>query len=559
MKCIHYLLGVLLLVSGCTSRNTYDIIIHNGTIIDGTGKKGYQADIGIIGDTIAAIGELSAQTASENIDASRLVVAPGFINMLSQAHESLMMDPHAQSDVRQGVTLEVLGEGWSMGPWNEGIKKGERAYQKDFKYKIKWNTLGEYMEYMEKKGVSVNIASFVGAATLRVHELGRETRAPYPDELKRMQDLAREAMEEGAVGLSTALIYTPGLWAQTDELIALSQAVAEYDGMYITHLRSEGDNILNSVDEFLQICDEAGIDGQIHHLKLAGEHNWNKYDSVTAKLDSARAAGLHVSTNMYTYTAAATGLDAAMPSWVQKGGIHEWTKRLKDPQVRRKVAEEMKQKSMEWENFYFAAGTPDNILLIGFRNDSLKYLTGKSLAEVAKMRGTSPEETAMDLVIQDYSRVKVVYFLMSEENIRKQIALHYMSFCSDAECISTGKPFETYHPHPRAFGNFARLLGKYVREEKIISLEEAIYKLSLLPATQLKIKKRGTIQTGYFADITIFDPRKIQDHATFDNPKQYATGVLHVLVNGVPVILNSEHTGAEPGRFVRGPGWYLKN
>ena len=555
MKYPVYISLFLLLAAACSQPATYDIIIKNGTVIDGSGYEGFQADIGIHSDTIAFIGDLSGETADEIIDASGLVVAPGFINMLSQAHESLMMDPLAQSDIRQGVTLEVLGEGWSMGPWNDGIKKGERAYQKDFKYKIDWTTLGEYMQYMEDKGISVNIASFVGAATLRVHELGRETRAPNPDELKRMQDLARTAMEEGAVGVSSALIYTPGLYAQTDELIALSKAVAEYDGLYITHLRSEGDNILKSVDEFLEICNTAGIDGQIHHLKLAGGHNWNKYDTVIMKLDSARAAGLNVSTNMYTYTAAATGLDAAMPSWVQKGGIKEWINRLQDPEMRKQVAEEMKHKSLEWENFYFAAGSPDNILLIGFRNDSLKYLTGKSLAEVAQMRGTTPLETAMDLVVQDFSRVKVVYFLMSEENVQKQIALPYMSFCSDAECISTDQQFEAYHPHPRAFGNFARLLGKYVRNEKIIPLEDAIYKLTLLPATNLKIKKRGAIRVGYFADIAIFDPEKIEDHATFDQPKQYATGMFHVIVNGIPVLLNGEHTGEEPGIFVRGPGW----
>lgn len=554
MRNLIFLFVALFVMAGCSDNNSYDIIIQNGTIIDGSGSERYQADIGINEDTIAFIGDLSGETADEIIDANGLMVAPGFINMLSQAHESLMMDPHAQSDIRQGVTLEVLGEGWSMGPWNENIKRGERAYQKDFKYDIEWTTLGEYMAFMENEGLSVNIASFVGAATLRVHELGRETRAPNPDELKRMQDLARAAMEEGAVGLSTALIYTPGLYAQTDELIALSKAVAEYDGFYITHLRSEGDNILNSVDEFLKICNDAGIDGQIHHLKLAGEHNWNKYDTVIAKLDSARAAGLNVSTNMYTYTAAATGLDAAMPSWVQQGGIQEWRKRLQDPETRKQVAEEMKQKSREWENFYFAAGSPENILLIGFRTDSLKYLTGKSLAEVAQMRGTTPEETAMDLVIQDFSRVKVVYFLMSEENVQKQIALPYMSFCSDAETISTEKQFEAYHPHPRAFGSFARLLGKYVREEKIISLEDAIYKLTALPAYNLKLKKRGSIQTGYFADLAIFDPDKIADHATFNQPKQYATGMIHVLVNGIPVLRNGDHTGEEPGSFVKGPG-----
>lgn len=554
IRILIQLVSISILFWGCSSHKTYDLIIRNGLIVDGSGNEPYAADIGILGDTIAFIGDLSKETASEFIDASGLVVAPGFINMLSQAHESLLVEGYSESDIRQGVTLEVLGEGWSMGPWNDRIKAGTRAYQKDYRYKIKWTTLGEYLQYLEDRGVSTNVASFVGAGTLRSHVMGRENRAPTSEELSAMKALARTAMEEGALGISTALIYNPGLYASTEELIELSKVASEYGGMYISHIRSEGDHVLPAIDELITIAHEANIPAEIHHLKLAGKHNWYKYDSVIQKIDSARNAGLKITTNMYVYEAAATGLDAAMPPWVRAGGLLEWVQRLGDPQVREILADEMKKPGADWENFYFAAGTPENILLIGFRNDSLKYLTGKTLAEVAEIRGTSPEETAMDLVMQDVSRVKTVYFLMSEELIKKQIALPYMSFVSDAASLSLSKRFGELHPHPRAYGNFSRLLGKYVREEQIISLEEAIHKLTLLPATNLNIRNRGALYPGYYADIAIFDPAKIQDHATFSDPNRYATGMVHVLVNGTQVLENGKHTHAEPGRFVKGPG-----
>lgn len=556
---INILLVVIVLLTwGCASKHTFDIIIKNGLIVDGTGENSYKGDIGIRDDTIAAMGDLSGETASKTIDASGLVVSPGFINMLSWANESLIVEGYSQSDIRQGVTLEVMGEGLSMGPWNEQMKIGIRAYQKEYKYKIKWTTLGEYLEYMEDRGISTNVASFVGAATLRMHELGREDRVPTEQEMEKMKHLARTAMEEGALGISSALIYNPGLYATTDELVELCKVASEYGGMYISHLRSEGDKWLESIDELITISSDAKIAAEIYHLKVAGKHNWYKYDLAIEKIDSARNAGLQISANMYNYEAAATGLDASMPPWVRKGGYLEWAERLKDDTVRDKLAKEMKKRGDDWENFYFAAGTPENILLIGFRNDSLKYLTGKTLAEIADMRGTTPEETAMDLVVQDKSRVKTVYFLMSEDIIKKQLRLPYMSFASDAASLSLSGRFEGKHPHPRAYGNFARLLGKYVRDKKVISLEEAIYKLSFLPATNLKLRKRGALKTGYYADIAIFDPNKIQDHATFAEPNQYATGMVHVLVNGVQVLRDGKHTKKKPGRFVKGPGWKEK-
>jgi N-acyl-D-amino-acid deacylase len=484
-----------------------------------------------------------------------LVVAPGFINMLSWATKSLIIDGNSESDIRQGVTLEVMGEGRSEGPLNDEMKLEQLAFQKDYKYDIEWTTLGEYLQFLENRGVSTNVASFVGAATLRIHEIKKEDREPTLEELERMKQLARTAMEEGALGISSALIYTPGCYAKTDELIELCKVAAEYDGMYISHLRSEGDNWLEAIDELISIAQVAGIPAEIYHLKAAGKDNWYKYKEAIQKIDSARNIGLEITTNMYTYTAGATGLDVSMPPWVQEGGYGEWARRLQEPEIRAKVAEEMKNKGDDWENLYYAAGTPDNLLLIGFRNDTLRYLTGKTLGDVARMRGTTPEETAMDLVVQDSSRVLTVYFLMSEEIVKKQIALPYMSFGSDAGSLAPVKPFTNHNPHPRAYGNFARLLGKYVREEKIISLEQAIHRLTSLPASNLKIKKRGKLEIGNYADVVIFDANKIIDKATFDEPHQFAEGMVHVFVNGTQVLREGVHTNAKPGRFVRGPGW----
>tara|TARA_R110002096_G_scaffold47312_5_gene126272 strand:+ start:84 stop:1391 length:1308 start_codon:yes stop_codon:yes gene_type:complete len=427
--------------------------------------------------------------------------------------------------------------------------------QGDIKYPISWTSLSEYLDFIVDKGISTNVASFIGATTLRIHTVGYENRAPSPEELDSMRTLVKKGMEEGALGIGSSLIYAPAFYSSTEELIALCKVAAQYEGMYISHIRSEGNQLLESLDELIQIADEANIRAEVYHLKMAGKSNWNKYDAVVSKIDSARSAGLSITTNMYTYTAGATGLDASMPPWVQEGGYDKWAERLKDPKIRTQLMEEMATPTNEWESLMMGVESYEDILLIGFKNDSLKYLTGKSLAEVAEMRNSSPIETAMDLVIQDGSRVGTVYFLMSEENVKKQIQLPYMSFGSDAASYAPEGVFLRSSSHPRAFGNFSRLLGKYVREEKVISLEEAIYKLTTLPATNLKIKKRGALKEGFYADLAIFDPNEIQDHATFDKPMQYSTGMVHVFVNGTQVLNNGEHTGALPGRMVKGPGY----
>mgnify|MGYP000430154173 FL=1 len=475
--------------------------------------------------------------------------------MLSWATESLIEDGRSMSGIKQGVTLEVMGEGWSMGPYNDKMKESEKDAQGDIKYDIPWTTLGEYLSYLEEKGVSTNVASFVGATTLRIHELGEADRAPTEVELAKMQELARQAMEEGALGIGSSLIYAPAFYAKTDELVALCKVASEYGGMYITHMRSEGNKLLEAVDEVIEIASSANIAAEIYHLKAAGKSNWSKMDQVIQKIDSARSAGIQLSTDMYNYIAGATGLDASMPPWVQEGGYKAWAERLKDSVIREKVIAEMRTDAQDWENLYYAAGSAEKLLLVGFKNDSLKKYTGKTLAEVATIMGKSPEETAIELVIADGSRVGTVYFLMSEENVKKQIALPYMSFGSDAGSLSSEGVFLKSNPHPRAYGNFSRLLGKYVREEKVISLEEAIYKLSGLPANHLKLANRGLLKPGYAADIVIFDPNTISDHATFEDPHQYSSGVEHVFVNGVQVLKEGEHTGATPGQAVRGPGW----
>ncbi len=546
---------IVILVAGCSSPQTFDVLIKNGKIVDGSNGSSYIADIGINADTIAVIGNLSNAKGNIEIDASELVVAPGFINMLSWAVESLIEDGKSQSDIRQGVTLEVFGEGWSWGPITPASKEDIINQQSDIKYDIEWTTLDEYLTFLTEKGVSPNVASFVGATTLRINTVGFEDRAPTNEELDSMKSMVRQAMEDGALGIGSSLIYAPAFYSSTDELIELCKVASEYDGMYISHMRSEGGRILESLDELIKIAHDANIRAEVYHLKLSGKTNWNKYDAVIAKIDSARAAGLQITTDMYTYTAGATGLDASMPPWVQEGGYDKWAERLQDPEIREKVLREMTTPTVEWESLMQMAGSPDKILFIGFKNDSLKYLTGKTLAEVAKMRNLSPEETAIDLVIQDGSRVSTVYFLMSEENVKKQITLPYMSFGSDEASTAPEGVFLKSSAHPRAYGNFSRVLGKYVRDEKVISLEEAIYKLTTLPASNLKIRKRGALKTGYYADLALFDPTEIQDNATFEDPLQYSTGMIHVFVNGVQVLKDGEHTGALPGKVVRGPGW----
>ena len=554
---LHWLLLAAVPLLGATGAagQAYDILIRNGTVYDGLGGPGLAADVAIAGDRIVAVGNLRDSRAALEIDADGMAVAPGFINMLSWATESLIEDPRSQSDIRQGVTLEVFGEGWSMGPLTDTMRTIELSQQGDIRYEIPWTTLGEYLEHLESRGVATNIASFVGATTVRIHELGYDDRPPTAAELGRMRGLVREAMEEGALGVGSSLIYAPAFYAGTDELIALAEEAGRYGGMYISHLRSEGNALLEAVDELITIAREAGVPGEIYHLKQAGTDNWNKLDSVVARVEAAREEGLRITTDMYTYTAGATGLDAAMPPWVQEGGLQEWRRRLQDPEIRRRVLDEMRTPTEEWESLLLLSGSPDRVLLVGFRQDSLKYLTGKSLAEVAELRGTTPEEAAMDLVVADDSRVGTVYFLMSEDNVRRQIALPWMSFGSDAGSLAPEGVFLRSNPHPRAYGNFARLLGRYVRDEDVIPLGEAIRKLTSQPARNLKVRDRCELRPGFFADVVVFDPATITDHATFEEPHQYATGVRDVLVNGVPVLRDGDHTGELPGRVVRGPGW----
>jgi N-acyl-D-amino-acid deacylase len=548
-------LALLLGACAFSSEPKYDVILRNGTIYDGSGAKPIRGDVAIAGDTIVMIGDVGKATATSEIDVTGMAVAPGFINMLSWSTESLIVDGKSQSEIRQGVTLEVMGEGSSMGPWSDTMKAIEKSQQGDIKYDIKWTKLSEYLDYLVSKGISPNVASFIGATTVRVHELGYEDRPPTPEELQRMRALVREAMEEGAMGVGSSLIYAPAFYAKTPELVALMQEAGKYGGMYISHMRSEANSLLEAVDELITIARESNAPAEIYHLKAAGQQNWPKMDQVIAKVEAARKAGLQITADMYTYPAGATGLDAAMPPWVQEGGLQKWRERLRDPAIRARVMKEMRTPTNEWESLYLNAGSPEKVLVVAFKQDSLKYLTGKTLGEVARMRGKSPEETAMDLVIQDDSRVGTVYFLMSEENIKKQIALPWLSFGSDAESMAPEGVFIKSNPHPRAYGNFSRLLGKYVRDEKVITLQEAVRKLTSLPATNLKLKKRGTLKPGYFADVVVFDPIEIKDHATFDKPHQYATGMIHVFVNGKQVLKNGEHTGALPGRVVHGPGW----
>ena len=554
-KSALFLFASIALFLSCSQGPKVDVVIQNGTLYDGTGSPPFIGTVAIKGDKIVYVGPPKFFRADKSINATDKAVSPGFINMLSWGVDSLIEDGKSQSDIRQGVTLEVFGEGMSWGPLNDPLKTYMKKNQGDIQYEITWTTLGEYLQFLEDKGISTNVASFIGATTLRVNAVGYENRAPNVEELELMKDLVHQGMKEGAMGIGSSLIYAPAFYSSTEELIEICKVAADYGGMYISHMRSEGNKLLESVDELLTIANEAGIPAEIYHLKQSGKKNWGKLDRVIQKIDSARAKGLNITTDMYTYTAGATGLDASMPPWVQEGGLEQWIQRLKDPQIRKRVIKEMQTDTDEWENLMRAAESPDKLILVGFKNDSLKYLTGKTLTEVAKIKGKSPEETAIDLVIQDGSRVGTVYFLMDEENVKRQIQLPYMSFGSDAGSLAPEGVFLKNSTHPRAFGNFARLLGKYVRDEQIIPMEEAIYKLSGLPASNLKIKERGFLKENYFADIVVFDPKSIRDFATFENPMQYATGVEQVWVNGTHVLENGTHTGAFGGRFVKGPGY----
>ena len=560
MKELILTITVILFFSSCKSdKQHYDTIIRNGIIYDGNGGEPYKGDIGIKNDTISFIGDLSNASAKNETDAKGNAVAPGFINMLSWATETLIEDGRSQSDIKQGVTLEVMGEGWSMGPLSTSMKEREQQSQGDIKYKIEWNTLGEYLNFLEKKGVSCNVASFVGATTLRDYVIGEDNRDPTPAEMDSMKLLVRQAMEEGAMGVGTSLIYPPAFFAKTEELIELCKEASKYGGSYISHMRSEGNRFYEAVEELIRIAKEANVHGEIYHLKAAGKDNWNKLDSVIRRVERARTEGISVAANMYTYIAGATGMTAAFPPSLQDGGFGKLRERLMDPKIRDEMKKAMNSNAADWENLYYGAGGAENVLMLSFKQDSLKKYTGKSLAEVAKLRGKTAEETAMDLIILDSTRVGVAYFLMSEVNVKKQVAIPWVSFGSDEGSYTNEGIFLKSNAHPRAYGTFVRVLGKYVREEKVISLQEAVRKLAKLPATNLKIQKRGELKVGNFADVVIFDPVKIKDNATFEKPHQYAEGMIHVFVNGVQVLKEGEHTGAKPGRFVKGPGYKMNN
>jgi N-acyl-D-aspartate/D-glutamate deacylase len=540
--------------SPSTQEGNFDVIIRNGTVYDGTGAEPQQADIAIRGDKIAGVGDFKSAKATAVIDAKGLAVAPGFINMLSWSTESLIQDGRSQSEIRQGVTTEIMGEGESMGPLNDRVREHLVRDQTDIKYDVTWDTLAEYLQYLEKRGVSCNVASFIGAATIREFVIGFEDKQPTPEQLAEMRELVRKEMEAGALGIGTSLIYPPAFYAKTEELIELCKVAAKYQGKYISHMRSEGNQLFEALDELLRIAREANIPAELYHIKAAGKKNWPKVDELLARIERAQKEGLNVRANMYTYTAAGTGLDACLPPWTQDGGSPALFKRLRDPATREKIKAEVQVDSDKWENLYLAAGSPDKILLVGFKSEKLKPLTGKTLAQVAKMRGKDPIDTAMDLIAEDESRISAVYHVMSEENVKKELRKPWISFGSDEASQAPEPPFTKSNPHPRAYGNFARVLGKYVRDEKVLSMSDAIHRLSGLPATNLGLDHRGFLKDGMFADVVVFDPATITDHATFEKPHQYATGVKHVFVNGVQVIKNGEHTGAKPGRALWGPG-----
>src|SRR6516162_430885 len=532
----------------------FDVIIRNGDIYDGTGGEAQHVDLAIKGDRIAGLGDFSKASAKTIVNATGLAVAPGFINMLSWSTESLIQDGRSQSELRQGVTTEIMGEGESMEPVNDRLREYMLKNQSDNKYDIKWKTLSEYLKYLEKRGISCNVASFLGATTVRAYVIGFDDRPPTPQELDQMREIVRKEMEGGALGIGTSLIYPPAFYAKTDELIEMCKVAAKYKGKYISHMRSEGNQLFEALDELLRIAREANIPAEVYHIKAAGKKNWLKEDDLLARLERAQKEGLNVHADMYTYTAAGTGLDACLPPWTEDGGYPALFKRLRDPATREKIKAEVKIDSDTWENLYLAAGSPDNILLVGFKSEKLKPLTGKTLAEVAKMRGKDPIDTAMDLIAEDESRISTVYYVMSEENVKKELEKPWISFGSDEASQAPESPFTKSNPHPRAYGNFARVLGKYVRDEKVLSMSDAIHRLSGLPATNLDLDHRGFLKDGMFADVVVFDPATIADRATFEKPHQYAVGVKHVFVNGVQVLKDGEHTGAKPGRALWGPG-----
>jgi len=535
-------------------RADFDVIIQGGTVYDGTGAEPRQIDVAIRGDRIAALGDFKSAKAKTVVDAKGLAVAPGFINMLSWSTESLIQDGRSQSEIHQGVTTEIMGEGESMGPVNDRVREHMLRAQADIKYDIKWNTLAEYLQYLEKRGISCNVASFIGATTIREYVIGFEDKPPTPEQLDQMRDLVRKEMEAGALGIGTSLIYPPAFYAKTDELIELCKVAANYQGKYISHMRSEGSRLLEALDELIRISREAKIPAEVYHIKASGRENWGKEDQLLERIEAAQKEGLKITADMYTYTAAGTGLDACLPPWSEDGGYPALFKRLRDPATREKIKAEVQKPTNSWENLYLDAGGPEHILLVAFKSEKLKPLTGKTLAEVARMRGKNPIDTAMDLIAEDESRVGTIYFLMDEDNVKKEVAKPWISFGSDEASQAPEPPFTKSNPHPRAYGNFARVLGKYVRDEKVVQMAEAIRRLSGLPATNLGLDHRGFLKEGMFADVVVFDPATIADRATFDKPHQYAVGMKHVFVNGVQVIKDGEHTGAKPGRALWGPG-----
>ena len=532
----------------------YDVIVRGGTVFDGTGAPGRLVDVGLRGDRIAGLGDLSAAASANIVDAKGLAVAPGFINMLSWSTESLLIDGRSQGEIRQGVTTQIFGEGSSMGPLTDEMKKRMVENMGDLKFEITWTSLSEYLRELQRRGISQNVASYLGATTVREHVIGLEDRKPTPQQLDEMRALVAREMEAGALGIGSSLIYAPAFYASTDELIELCKVAAKYRGKYISHVRSEGNRLVEAVAELIRISREAGIPAEIYHLKAAGQANYPKIDKVIAMIEEARTQGLKITADMYTYTAGATGLDAAMPPWVLDGGYDAAYKRLADAETRKKIAHAIRTPTPDWENLYLAAGSADRVLLVEFKSEALKPLTGKTLADVAKLRGEDPVETIMNLVLEDRSRVGTIYFMMSEDNVRKQIRLPWVSFGSDAASMAPELPFTRSSAHPRAYGTFARLLGRYTRDEKILSLSEAVQRLSGLPATNLELDRRGFLKEGMFADVVVFDPGTIADRATFEKPHQYAVGMKHVFVNGVQVLKDGEHTGAKPGLALWGPG-----
>lgn len=558
MRKLFLLTAVLLFTlhsgSGIGAQQRYDVLILNGTVYDGSGGKPRRADVAIKADKVVAIGNLKSAKAEMIVDAAGLAVAPGFINMLSWAVEDLIVDGRSMGDIKQGVTMEIFGEGSSMGPLSDEMKQRARADQGDLKFDIEWTTLAEYLQFLERRGVAPNVASYVGATTIREHVIGLEDKKATPEQMQRMRELVRREMEAGALGIGSSLIYAPAFYAPTEELIELCKVAAQYKGKYISHMRSEGNRLIEGIEELIRIAREAKIPAEIYHLKAAGKSNWAKMDAAIALIEKARKQGLKITADMYTYPAGSTGLDAAMPPWVLDGGYEAAFKRLKDPATRKKIAQEILTPSDKWENLFLSAGSADRVLLVGFKNDSLKKYTGKTLAEVARLRGEEITDTIMNLVVEDQSRVGAVYFMMDEENLKKQIRLPWVSFGSDGGSMAAEGVFLKSSTHPRAYGNFARLLGKYVREEKVIPLEEAVRRLTGLPATNLALDRRGLLKAGYFADVVVFDPKTIGDKATFEQPHQYSVGMQHVFVNGKQVLKDGQHTGAKPGRALWGPG-----